>query len=55
LAAGSQKVFIRNIITRDFLYPPLISDDHLEAILLSDGGEQFITINSKYISFDLDF
>jgi WD40 repeat protein len=50
LAAGSRRIFVRNVASRELQYPPIELSEDITSIYFAPGGQQFYTIHYKYKS-----
>lgn len=48
LAAGSRRIFVRDVASRELLYPPIELTDEIGSIYFAPGGREFYTIHSRY-------
>lgn len=49
LAAGSSRIFARDISTRELLYPPIEVTEDITSIYFAPNGNEFFTIQNKWI------
>ena len=52
LAAGSGGIYVRDLSTRELLYPPIESKGEITSIYFDPDAKQFYTISSKYVFDD---
>ncbi len=48
LAAGSRRIFVRDVSSRELRYPPIELSDDIASIYFAPSGQQFYTIHYKY-------